>query len=241
MLLRFVISLIFMLLILPMIVQAKEVRASCCMTKHMQDAIQINRERSPFYQALSNGESRKITRLLIGMEKKLLLVSPLADFWARPYQRAGIPVVCEDIIDMSLTPKFREWNPEGRVSQDSYRPVLVTLAKNKLQELLGREDFHGLAWLSDQYVQQIEAQPRFNCLVRHMLESIRRAAILAPRYEVMARIKGVRSPRFLSKVLLKSHLNLLEESGRIDRLAAPLQASGIMIICQDVPAIPKPL
>lgn len=174
------------------------------------------------------------------MEQKLLLGSPVIDLWARPFQKAGVLIVCEDVIDMAFTPEFRRQNPQGRIPQNSYRRVLVEVVKTKLNEKLKREDFQGMAWLADQYVQQLEKQPRFNCLVRHMLESVRRTALLAPRHEAAAQRKGLSSPRALSKLILKSHLNLLNESAVIDILAAPLQADGLMIVCQDVPHIPKP-
>jgi hypothetical protein len=240
MLWRFVLSLIFMLLVLPMIVHAETMQPRACMTKHMRDAMTLNRARDSQYRALTKGKSSGITASMIRMEKNLLVGAPLADFWASPYQREGINIVCGDLIDMSHTPEFRAQNPKGKVSPQTYRPVLIKTAKEKLREHLDKNDFAGLAWLADQYVQQIEKNPRYNCLVRHMLESIRRTAALAPRYEQQARRKALLSPLRLSKVLLKSHMDLLEESARIDRVAAPLQAAGVMIICQDVPHIPAP-
>ncbi|KYG65989.1 hypothetical protein AZI86_02665 [Bdellovibrio bacteriovorus] len=211
-----------------------------CMTTHMKDAIKINRERGAWYSQLSDGQSQRITNLLIGMEQRLLLGSPIIDVSARPYQKAGVPIVCEDVIDMSFTPAFRAQNPAGPVAKQSYRRVLVDVVHNKLSEKLKNDDFQGMAWLADQYVQQLEKQPRFNCLVRHMLESVRRTALLAPRHEAAALRKGLGSPRTLSKLILKSHLDLLNKSARIDILAAPLQADGLMIVCQDVPHIPRP-
>lgn len=219
--------------------QAEAAKHSC-MTTHMKDAIKINRQRGVWYSELSEGKSEAVTNRLIGMERRLLLGSPAIDLWARPYQKAGVAIVCEDVIDMSRTPQFRRQNPEGRVGKGSYRLVLVDVVHQKLKEKLKSEDFQGMAWLADQYVKQLEKQPRFNCLVRHMLESVRRTAILTPRHEAEALRKGLDSPKALSKLILKSHLDLLSESAVIDKIAAPLQADGIMIVCQDVPHIPKP-
>lgn len=243
MLLRFLVSLIFTLLIFPQLVQATEPAPQGtrpCMTKHMQDAIRLNKERKPLYERLTAGKSNRVTEHLIGMERRLLLGSPILDFWARPYQGSGIDIICEDVVDMALTPPFRSRHPDGTVPKESYRRVQVGLVKTQLEERLRANDFSGLAWLSDQYVQQLGVQPRFNCLVRHMLESIRRTAMLAPKHEKKALAKGMRSPRFLAKVILKSHLDLLYESAQLDILAAPMQAEGIMIICQDIPPISKP-
>jgi hypothetical protein len=43
---------------------------------------------------------------------------------------------------------------------------------------------------------------------------------------------------FISNQMLAGHLDGLEESARIDMLAAPVQAMNLPIICQDVPYIP---
>jgi hypothetical protein len=38
--------------------------------------------------------------------------------------------------------------------------------------------------------------------------------------------------------MLAAHLDSLDESARIDMMAAPVQAMNVPIICQDVPYIP---
>lgn len=71
-----------------------------------------------------------------------------------------------------------------------------------------------------------------------MLESIRPTASLAPLYKQAAKEKKVKSPGFVVQGFLRSHLEILTEATEIDYLAAPLQAEGLPIICQDVPHIP---
>lgn len=97
-----------------------------------------------------------------------------------------------------------------------------------------------MAAYADQRVQELEKKPRYNCLVRHMLESIRRMTILIPQQEALAqeRLKTTALP--IANTVLKSHIGYLKESSRIDKIAAPLQAEGLLIICQDVPHIPVP-
>lgn len=67
-------------------------------------------------------------------------------------------------------------------------------------------------------------------MIRHFLESIRRVAGLAPTY-------GVRT-MFISKQMLWAHVRSLKKASELDQMAAPLQAEGLPILCQDVPYIP---
>jgi hypothetical protein len=89
--------------------------------------------------------------------------------------------------------------------------------------------------------------PRFFCMGRHLVESLVRIAALAPRYEetrIQRKVKS--SPLPISRGLIESHLTLLATTGEavgqpgLDTWAAPLQAKGIPIICNDVPPIPDP-
>jgi hypothetical protein len=75
-------------------------------------------------------------------------------------------------------------------------------------------------------------------MTRHLLESALRITNGARRYAAEAEARGVASPAGLSRALLSMHLTTLGEGARLDRRAAPLQAEGVPIICQDVPPIP---
>ncbi len=77
-----------------------------------------------------------------------------------------------------------------------------------------------------------------NCMLRHMLESIRRIARLSPRHHMRALDFGLRSPLTLSQDLLTAHIKWLGEAIEIDREAAALHQRGIPIVCNDVPTIP---
>jgi hypothetical protein len=76
-------------------------------------------------------------------------------------------------------------------------------------------------------------------MLRHLLGSALRISNQAPRYEAQARAARIRaSPGAISRTMLDLHLRMLGEAARLDRAAAPLQAEGIPILCQDVPPIP---
>lgn len=227
-------------MILGSIVHASVYPERNCVSIHIKDAMELNKARKPLYQKYSNYRSTEITERLLKMERKLLVGAPFADLWARLYQRKGIPIMCKDFIDMSETPAFTSMNPEGVDSILNYRKPAVAAVVAKLKQLFKERAYVEMAHFADNEILKIEDHPRYNCLYRHMLESIRRMAILTPEYMEMAQSLGFTSPELLSRNVLRSHFSLLEESALIDQLAAPLQAQGLPIICQDVPYIPWP-
>lgn len=232
--------LLFIFLFLPVMGQAalKDVRS--CLSLHLREAMTINKQRSPIYERLSNGQSLAVSKKLISAERRVLFLAPWVDAWAAPYQKAGIPILCQDLIDMSHTPAFKAVNPDGKDSLRNFHPADVAEISKRLKEYYKAKDYNGMAHYADEQVRDLEKVPRYNCMVRHVLESIRRSAALAPIHDRKARAKMKISSLLLSRALLKSHIDVLAESSEIDALAAPLQAEALPIICQDVPHIPWP-
>lgn len=170
----------------------------------------------------------------------MLLLTPFVDGMAVTYQEAGIPILCQDLISMSETPKFTPRNPDGKDSIHNYRRPDIKGISQTLLELYKAKAYLQMADYADKLVLELDQQPRYNCLVKHMLESIRRIATLTPVYAVKSKALNKVSSETLSRILLRSHIRVLKDSAEIDEAAAPLQADGLPIICQDVPSIPWP-
>jgi len=217
-----------------------EGRQYACLRVHVRDAIELNEQRKPVYSRLSQGRSDIISEKMIRMEKRLLWVAPLVDAWAWPYQKSGIPIMCAEFIDMSATPPFRAVNPEGTDDIRHYQPPVVTAIQEDLEDLYKARSYTEMAQYADKVIRSLEKSPRYNCLFRHFMESIRRVAALTPKHAKQAREKNMLPTQGLSRVVLKSHINMLREAAHIDSLAAPLQAEALPILCQDVPHIPWP-
>lgn len=214
--------------------------AKACLTAHIQDAIQLNKKRAVVYSQLTNGQSEAVSKRLIRMETWLMFAVPFADGWAMPYQKAGVNILCDDFIDMSETPAFKAMNPNGKDNIANFKAVDVQPIIQDLDYLLDNNFYSHLAKYADEQIQEMDKNPRYNCMVKHVLESIRRMAILAPRHNALAK-KTIKIPSItLSKIVLRNHINMLDTSSEIDVLAAPMQADGIQIVCQDVPYIPAP-
>lgn len=211
-----------------------------CLTKHIHEAMVLNKQRKPLYSELSQGLSERISDKMIAMEYQLIALSPFADAWAVPFQAAGISIVCEDLVPMEQTPDFTTENPEGMDSVINFHPPDIKYIQENLLIFFESKEYLKMAEVADQNVKNLDHNPRYNCMVKHILESIRRMAALTPKHaEKSKKILPV-STELLSRVLLKNHIKLLATAAKLDQLAAPLQAAALPIICQDVPYIPMP-
>ncbi|HLL48487.1 MAG TPA: hypothetical protein VK399_17425, partial [Longimicrobiaceae bacterium] len=83
----------------------------------------------------------------------------------------------------------------------------------------------------------LEAVPCYHCMLRHLLESMLRVTSLAPTHAARAEAAGMKSTAGLSRLVLRLHLFALVDAAKLDVVAAPIQARGIPILCQDVPPI----
>lgn len=210
-----------------------------CFNRHLTEASALNAQRKFLYSELSGGQSIAVSDALITFEKDLLRQANLVDIVAYPYQVAGIPIVCEDFVSMANTPAFKPRFAQGAPSLEQFHPASLQVILPPLREALKEKDFVKIVDLTSKDLAELEKEPRFNCLVRHFLESIRRIADLAPRLQAEAKAKlGFGGTLFLSRKMLQGHLDTLEEAARIDVMAAPVQALDVPIICQDVPPIP---
>lgn len=204
---------------------------------HLREAIRLNRERSPRYAELSGGESRAISRRLVAAELLLLPFARWCDRRAAPYHRAGIPLLEALFMPMGSAPPFEA----GLRSADRARQAPRPRASEIRRRVGAAYRSGGFATAADALEVELAAlsgAPRANALVRHLLESARRLAVLAPAHATLASVRGMSSPTPLLSLLLRAHLWGLAPAAALDRRARPLQERGILILVQDLPTIP---
>lgn len=208
------------------------------MERHLREAAALNRERMPLYDSLSGGRSRAISRRLIWAERLAVPVAWYVDWRAREFQRAGIRIVCDDFVPMAHTPSFRARADDPPPLSD-FAPADARRIRRTVVRVLDRGGFPAASEALAAELRRLEDAPRFHCMLRHLLESALRISNGAPLFAAQAEDLGLRaSPVELSRTLLDLHLSMLGEGARLDERAAPLQADGIPILCQDVPPIP---
>ena len=160
----------------------------------------------------------------------------LVDRRARRFQDAGIPIGCAEFVSMSLTPSLGDDPPRPPVRAEDPAPSAESV-RRVLVDAYGAGGFAGVARWADALLERLEEAPAYDCMLRHLVESIWRVAWLAPQHAAAARAAGLPTTVPLSELYLRLNLAALEDSAALDRAARPLQEAGIPILCRDVPPI----
>lgn len=213
---------------------------SYCMREHLEDAIRLNLERRPLYAAESDQRSLIISDHLISVERQALLFNRIFGFDrnALPYQTAGVRLLCAEFVSMQEVPPFQSRGVRPWPDLGTFVPIDGLILARQLRGAWKQGGLDGLIHEAEVTIERLASEPRFHCMVRHVLESVIRAARLAPHHDRKARRLGLQSPFPLSIDFTISQLQGLKDAADLDAAAAPLQADGIPILCQDVPAIP---
>lgn len=237
-------SAVFLMSIFISIFNSLPSSAAGCLRTHLREAVAINQTRMPIYDRLSGGASRSISEGLIAMEKSMLFVSYFAanyDRWSEPFDKVGIPVVCEAYVSMSETPMLSpEFGPSAPPSLRKADLARNRGVKERMWAAYESKNAALVAAVGRDIVFELAAEKKVNCLTRHFVESAARIAALVPDQARRAYAAGISSPEWLSWKMIHGHLLLLDQAFDLDEAALPLQQKGIPILCQDVPHIPIP-
>ena len=201
--------------------------------QHLREAIRLNQTRLPLYKELDK-LSLPILRQVIFLEKMLILPARYFDHRARPYHQAGIGLLKDLFVSMDLVPVFRSSQPAPSAPETSY--VFSYLS---LRQAYQKNGLIGALPVLESSLQQLAMQPCFNCMLRHLLESMQRLCQLAPIQIAAAKTIKLKPPANLLKQLFQLHLWGLRQAGNLDVKAVALQVRGIPILCQDLPSIPS--
>lgn len=208
--------------------------------EHLRDAIRINRERRPLYSSLTGGQSLSVSNILILSEQLSIPFAIFTDLCSIPFRNQGIRIVELEFISMDRIPPFSEKLPFPAPSLNAFvesRPGKLIL---KLLKQGWRNGWSGLADALRIELHHLETNPGFHLMLKHILESMLRIAVLAPTHQRKCLEAGMRlTTKPLSGYLFLSHLLAIPFATWLDRKTAPLLASGVPILYQDVPAIPE--
>lgn len=209
------------------------------LTQHLIEAIEINKERKKLYAKISNNRSLKISKFLIFFEKLSLVSSYILDNIAKYWQKRNVPIMVHEFIPMDQTPSFKE----KFTKMDDVCTELPELNTREIQkksmQLYKSKDYQGLfQYLDDLIEKEMSQYPKHFCMIRHILESVRRSAYLIEKHIERAQELNVRNPELFCRYLLKNQIMIIHSSRLIDVWAFPLQKEGIPIVFQDVPHIP---
>jgi len=205
-----------------------------CFEAHLLDAIALNQERAPRYAAASGGRSQAISSRLISSERTLLPVARRFDASAAAWQQAGVGVMCDEFVPIDRAPTFAA--PVARPTATFAAQSGVAIAAGLTAKLVAGGQ-PALRAAIEAELGDLAAAPEFHCMLRHVLESTRRAIDMAAAHELAAERLGLPSPHSLSRDYILAQLGGVALATGLDKAAAPLQAAGIPIVCRDVPPI----
>jgi hypothetical protein len=208
------------------------------LTQHLLEAIEINQKRKPLYAKLSKGRSLKISRTLLFFEKLSLVSSYPLDNIAKYWQKRNVPVMVHEFIPMDQTPDFKEKFSDQQGILEALPNLDTKKVQTESEAYFKRLDYGGLFDFMDKIIEETSEYPKHMCMVRHILESIRRSAYLTEMHIKRADEINVRSPEKFCRYLLMNQIKIIHSSKLFDKWAHPLQKDGIPIIYQDVPYIP---
>ena len=212
--------------------------------QHIQDAIRINRQRRPTYDAMAGRPARRASDLLIRTEYICLPLALGFDRRARRFNAAGIPIIQDDFVSMEGIrdphdpPTYTNRAGRGefeavRAELNDYKRCLGDSAKALDFAQAARDTAQMLTAVAER---EIRCEAHF-AMVRHLLESIGLAAVNAIRFAELSAGKT----RRLSRSLLLFEAKGLRTAVTLDRRAQEVHALGVGIIVNDVPSIPFPV
>lgn len=202
---------------------------------HLREAIALNRARKPGYAARSQGATRIISHNLITVERLLLPVARWYDRRAERYHRAGVPLLDVLFVSMRTAPADDPLPADDELLHASAPDA--RLVRRRIRDAWRHGSFEAAASALASELSLV-GDSRVNCMVRHLLESAHRLTLLAPVSIAASRTRGLPSPERLLASLLRLHLLGLGRAAALDRRARPLQAKGIGILTNDLPAVP---
>jgi hypothetical protein len=210
-------------------------------SRHIADAIRINRERKPVYAMLTRGTSHLLSHALIGFEQGSKLPAIWLDRWAKKFWARGINILIDDFMPMDgLKSPFQPPLYRGRLSEAGHKRlkgILSEFRKAFVRTTLNK-DFRGAARCSHETLKVVIGVERQEgchlAMVRHILESFGFSALHAIGYSRQS--QG--ATESLSKTFLLVQALLFAKCIWFDLEAQKSHQLGVGILVNDLPAIP---
>lgn len=211
------------------------------MLQHLDEAIALNTSRRDYYASRTGGRSYLLSTTLISLEKMSRSAAAVFDREAKPFQRAGIPIVSADFVPISGLPLASKPPQFQNVADKAHvRALDRQLAdyRKAMPKIRTEQDLRQVAALSSRMLETIErteqsAGSHF-AMTKHVVESIGMAALNGLRWAAQSGGKTVS----LTAKLVESQELALHSSVWIDKQAQRCHVQGVGIIVNDVPHIP---
>tara|TARA_R110000868_G_scaffold117600_17_gene312673 strand:- start:22233 stop:22919 length:687 start_codon:yes stop_codon:yes gene_type:complete len=207
-----------------------------CTVIHLKEAMNLNRERRELYRVDGNRDAANVMNKLILLEKVMLPFTYSLDRSVRQLQATGMGMWCDDLVSMQTVPAYQA---SAEAPAHEYRAPNAKTLKS-LKRKMKKFEINQSEELYLQISQLISidlADHHYNCLTRHFLESA--AKSLAATRERLDIVPGELKSDLerATKKLIKQLAMSLRFAQSIDQSAAPIQARGVPVLCQEMPPI----
>ena len=208
-----------------------------CLTRHVKESIANNKYRKKLYSKLTNGASDFLFEKWIFFGKLSIPLSQSLDNRALNFQNKYIPVLCDEIPEISSVKPFIGISTTPLETAYDFKTQLIKIHSN-LKEALIEKNYDKLNIEIDESLLMLQKNPHYYCMVRHLLESIRLTAKQAQSYEELEAEIGIPTSQSISIDYIKSQLLILIPSlYLIDIPAIKFQQQGIPLVCSELPEV----
>lgn len=205
---------------------------------HLRDATKLNHDRAFKYAKLTDGKSYRLSRELILMEELALLATINLDLQASHYIEKGVNIFKDDLVDMALTPEFKEQFENDLAPTEQVFIDIKKLEKTWIKHLKA----DNLDTIYHEAVELLDfgnlKEKNQNCLTRHFVESIARGLMNLETHRKKASELNLEDPKSLALKFINIQIRSLSWAYSLDKRAFPIQKANIPFFCQDVPVIP---
>lgn len=209
--------------------------------RHLRDAIAINQQRRPRYDARTGGASRALSRRLVLYERVVIPWAWWIDQRAKKWNRRGVMIVAGDFVSMQgIRPDSAPPSRTGQATDAQVEGLERQLKAFRAAAgaALDAHRFDEAARLAYELLRELErSEAAWGChfaMTRHVVEQVGYAALNALTWRAMTNGETDGLARSFVKGL---RLGLASSLG-IDRRAQASHALGAGIIVNDVPDIP---
>lgn len=221
---------------------AEKNRQQLCFYRHLSDAVKVNNERKPYYSKITAGISEGTSNNLIRNERMLMPVALWLDIRAQKFIKKGVPIVCNDFVEMSDIDSKEAKPIYANIANESVFESLNSdfeKAKTEMRKYNQQNDFKKVGDVAYNLllnVENIEKETKSSfCMARHVIDSLGLAAVHAGKY---SKDSGGDIDSFAQSFVGTQISGLSNSILDIDRGAQKAHQLGAGIVCNDVPKIP---
>lgn len=209
-----------------------------CFEMHIRESIEINKNNKVPYAKIAGNSASQVLNTLIASEYLTLIPAAIFDNEAKPFQRKGMDLWCQEFLSMEQDQRDVIINeaPKEAFQKFNWKPYSLEMKKS-----LKQNDVRLIRISSLKALKTLSLQPHFHCFTRHMVESIYRIAYFVDVREAEAKRLNIRSPRKLMMDSIRTHLESFSFAQYIDQLARPIQENRIGILCNELPDLLRDL